>query len=196
MPEELQEIDVRLNADLEASPVLSSDFFTPQQRRFIGIGSEDIVPASTDQSTQTRKETIKTHLRYATDRFRGTQPDLDVVVPGTSSKPRIFPHRLAYVCLDNEIVPVGDELDAVDLTPKEALVLKSLAVSETVLAAAKRAVMPHSTVARVILPQIREKMGVSTNPGVMGKSYRMRLFVPRPVEPSTRETGASGLIVH
>ncbi len=192
MPEELQEIDDRLNADLEASPVLRSDFFTPQQRRFIGIGSEDIVPVSTDQSTQTGKETIRTHLRHATDKFRETQPDLDTAVPGTSRKPRIFPHRLAYVCLDNGIVPVGNELDPVDLTPEEALVLKSLAVSETLLAATKRVAMPRSAVAGVILPQIKQKMDVSTNPGVMGNSYRMRLFIPRPAEPSTGETGASG----
>lgn len=180
IPDEWQEINAQLDARLAASPILAADFFTPQQQRFIGIASEDTVPTSTSQTVFLSEKTIKTHLNHATIRFRESQPDLNDKLASNGRKIRIEQHRLAYVCLDNGIVPVGDEMDPVGLTPEEALVLKALAASEETVTAMRRA-QAGQWAFRYRLARLKEKMQASTRAGVIGSSYRMRLFVPRTV---------------
>lgn len=179
IPDAWQEISAQLDTRLEASPALDADFFTPRQQECIGFASEGEPPSAASRSLVLSKNTIKTHLRCATERFREIQPELNDEVPGTGRKPRIYQHRLVYVSLDNKIIPIGDEMDPAELTPSEALILKGLALGETVGVAAARLIIWGGLLTQTVLPEMQEKMGASSPAGIMGNSYRMRLYVPR-----------------
>lgn len=180
MPESWRAIDAELSNKLAASPVVPPDTFTPRERRCVTLAAEDNDRTGVSTALFLAEGTVKSHWEHAGNKLKMYLAEHNDPALRAESDDRMHLHRLAYVMLDNGLIQVGDKMEPAELTQQEAIYLKGLASGASSESAGKYARVSRWALTHNLLPPLKEKLGVSTLPGIMGSSYRMKLFVPRP----------------
>lgn len=179
MPSDWRDLDADLNARLAASPVVSPDDFTFREQRCVALASEDNNRNDVAGLLFLNPGTVKTHWENAGNTLKGYLADSkDVALKAEANSP-MYLHRLVYVLLDNEVIPMGTKIPRTRLDTEEAIYLKGLATGATSdqageLVGAKRWKVTHE-----LLPPLKEKLGAFTLPGIVSNAYRMEFFIPR-----------------